>query len=194
MKRTHGRSNVDPKCKDDLRNGPSQLRPKELSSLPASFGTGLGCRRFTSLPASSGTGLGCRRFTSLPASSGTGLGCRRFTDALVGLRISNCFSCLFITPAPVSSDGVMGAADTARKRERSEAKTRARCEMLKNMMIIVRKVVGVGVVNRVGRLCRSGIESTTGSPRKTAPSFYREDIQRIGEKGRFDRVGAGSPL
>ena len=56
---------------------------------------------------------------------------------VTGLRISNCFS-FFTTPVNVFSDG-MGAAHTARMRERSEAKARARCMILKYMIIVVRR-------------------------------------------------------
>lgn len=62
----------------------------------------------------------------------------------VGLRISNCFSCL-AARASVSSKGAMGDAHTARKREKSEARTRARLAILKYMMIVVRWALGVGV-------------------------------------------------
>ena len=77
----------------------------------------------------------------------------------------------------------MGVADTARKRDRSEAKTRAR---LKYMVIIVRWAgVGVGVVwgsstERGGGVVGEFSAQLEVVAKKRTP-FYREDILQIGE-------------
>lgn len=75
---------------------------------------------------------------------------------------------------------MVGVAHTARKRDRSEAKTRARWKMLKYMVRLSCVGRWSGSLQPSGAVVSRGIECTSRSRRKKHP-FYREDKMQIGE-------------